>query len=213
MKKLLSTLLITSSLISSASFAGNKSNNEYSNPWQLRVRAIKVDAGDAESALSIGGGANAEPDVVPEFDITYFVNRNLAFELILATTEHEMSAKGSSLGQYVDLGKVNVLPPTLTAQYHLDICDTIKPYVGAGVNYTFFYDVEKGAGLNRVEYEDGFGYALQMGSDFMYDEHWGLNLDIKRLYLNTDVSINNGAITGDVDLDPWIFGVGVTYKF
>ncbi|MDX1948908.1 MAG: OmpW family outer membrane protein [Rickettsiales bacterium] len=213
MKKLLSTLLISSSLISASAFAGEKTSNDYSNPWQVRLRTIQVNAGDADSTLSIGGAANAEPDTVPELDITYFVNRNFAFELILATTEHEMSAKGSSLGSYVDLGKVNVLPPTLTAQYHLDICETIKPYVGAGVNYTFFYDVEKGAGLDRVEYEDGFGYALQMGSDFMYDEHWGLNLDVKKIYLNTDVSINNGAIRGDVDLDPWVFGVGVTYKF
>jgi outer membrane protein len=213
MKKLLSIVLISSVAIGSSLPCFAESKTKEFNPWQIRLRSITVDAGDADSDLSIGGAADAKFDTVPELDFSYFFNKNFALELILATSKHKMAVKGSSLGAYTDLGDVKALPPTLTAQYHFDFCDVIKPYVGAGINYTKFYDVNKGAGLDRVEYQGGFGYAFQVGVDLMKDEHWGLNLDIKKLYLNTDVSVNNGAISGNVDLDPWIFGTGITYKF
>lgn len=210
--KILNGILVSSLALASATSSLAQESNEF-NPWQLRLRAITVDAGDADSTLTIGGAADAKFDTVPELDISYFFTKNISAELILATSKHEMAAKGSTLGSYTDLGSVWVLPPTLTAQYHFDASDVIKPYIGAGINYTFFYNVDKAPALNRVEYKDGFGYALQAGVDLMKDEHWGLNLDVKKIYLNTDVSVNNGAISGDVDLDPWVFGVGVTYKF
>ncbi|HEX2753597.1 MAG TPA: OmpW family outer membrane protein [Alphaproteobacteria bacterium] len=54
---------------------------------------------------------------------------------------------------------------------------------------------------------------MQAGLDYKLDDHWMLNVDVKKIYLNTDVSVNNGAVTADVDLDPWVFGVGVGYRF
>ena len=112
----------------------------------------------------------------------------------------------------VDLGSVWVLPPTLTAQYHFNNSTGIVPYVGAGINYTFFYNADPG-GVSSVKYDDGFGYALQSGVDYKLDEHWMLNADIKKIFLNTDASVNGGAVTADVDLDPWVIGFGFGYRF
>jgi outer membrane protein len=47
----------------------------------------------------------------------------------------------------------------------------------------------------------------------MLNEHWLVNVDLKKLFLNTDVNINNGAIKADVDINPWIVGVGMGYRF
>lgn len=58
-----------------------------------------------------------------------------------------------------------------------------------------------------------FLYALQVGADYKLDAHWLLNADVKKIFLNTDVSVNNGAVRADVDLDPWVFGLGVGYRF
>jgi outer membrane protein len=112
----------------------------------------------------------------------------------------------------LDLGHVWVLPPTLTAQYHFMPAKVISPYVGAGLNYTLFYNVDPGS-YSSVKYDSGFGYALQAGMDYKLDTHWMLNADVKKIFLNTDVSVNGGAVTADVDLDPWVIGLGVGYRF
>jgi outer membrane protein len=208
------SLFVTSALAISvmSSFASDASAETEFNSftdlssWQVRLRAVTVSP-DESSTVSNGSKVNAKPVTVPEIDFTYFITKNVAAELILATNRHDMYAGAT------DLGHVKLLPPTLTLQYHFMPEETFRPYVGAGVNYTFFYDSKPGAGLNSVDYDDGFGYALQVGADYMLDENWGINFDVKKVYLNTDVSVNNGAVTADVDLDPWIIGTGITYKF
>jgi len=179
-------------------------------PWQVRVRLIDV-APDESSTVSIGGEAKVDSAVMPELDITYFFNDNFAAELILATTKHDVRAEGTALGD-LSLGDTWVLPPTLTFQYHLNPHGTLRPYVGAGINYTIFYNHDAGD-VDSIDYQNGFGWALQAGTDIAIDDHWAINLDVKKLWLNTDVEINGGAVTADVDLDPWVFGAGFTYRF
>jgi outer membrane protein len=179
-------------------------------PWQVRVRLIDV-APEESSTVSIGGEAKVDTAIVPELDITYFFNDNFSAELILATTKHDVTAEGTALGD-LSLGDTWVLPPTLTLQYHLNPHGTIRPYVGAGVNYTIFYNHDAGD-VETIDYENGFGLALQAGTDIAIDDHWAFNLDVKKIWLSTDVEINGGAVTADVDLDPWVFGAGFTYRF
>ncbi len=175
--------------------------------WQLRLRAINV-APDEDSSTSLGGSVRADNAVMPELDITYFINENFSLELILATSKHDMAHANPSL----DLGSVWVLPPTLTAQYRFNNKTAFVPYVGAGINYTIFYNADSGA-ANKVSYENGFGYALQAGLDYKLDQNWSLNLDVKKIFLNVDARVTGPAATADVDLDPWVFGAGVGYRF
>ncbi len=135
--------------------------------------------------------------VVPELDITYFFTPNIAAELVLGVTRHHINGAATLAG--TDVGRVWLLPPTLMLQYHFTNFGNFKPYVGAGVNYTFFFS-EKAAGgtITQFSVEDSFGFALQAGFDLMLDRHWGLNFDVKKLYLRPDVSFNNGALTGKV---------------
>jgi len=176
-------------------------------PWLIRVRGIYVSPDESASVTGLTGTVEADGSLVPELDITYFFTDNIAAELILATSNHDMSATAG-----VDLGDVWVLPPTLTLQYHFMPKDQFRPYVGAGINYTIFYGEDTGA-VASIDYENGFGYALQAGMDYDLGNQWVFNIDVKKLWLNTDVSINGGAITADVDLDPWIFGAGFGYRF
>ncbi len=61
--------------------------------------------------------------------------------------------------------------------------------------------------------DGGVGYALQAGFDYWFDDHWGANVDIKKLFLNIDASLIGGTVTADIDLDPVIVGTGVSYRF
>ena len=179
----------------------------------VRLRGIGVvptERGDIKNATT---GADTTLNTrlgnayVPEVDVSYFLTPNIALELIAATTKHDVDASNG-----LDMGSVWLLPPTLTVQYHFAPTARFSPYVGAGLNYTIFYNEKKGA-VNSISYDDNIGYALQAGIDYAIAGAWSLNLDVKKLWLNTDVKVNGGALKADVDINPWIFGVGVGYRF
>ena len=208
---LVAALLSVSSLLISQT---TTDDNTFSR-WQFRLRGIVVAPDESADIEAIGGDASISTAVVPEFDITYFFNENWSLELILATARHDVEAVGTDADD-IDLGHVWLLPPTLTAQYHFTGGDFV-PYLGAGPNLTFFYGVDEGPTADDVEYDTTLGFAVQGGFDFMLNDKWFLNLDIKRLFLNTDVTVDATTVLGatvgaDVDINPWIFGVGVGVK-
>lgn len=174
----------------------------------VRLRVIHVDP-DVSGTSSAGGSAEAGSDTMPELDFTYFFTDNIAVELILATTTHSVRVNGVA-----SLGDVSLIPPVLTLQYHFNPKGKISPYVGAGINYTIFYDENPSSSISNVDYDDGFGWALQVGMDYAVNDRWSINFDVKKLWLETDVSVNSGAITAKgVDIDPWIFSLGIGYRF
>ena len=189
--------------------------------WQVRLRTLAVipDEGGAadDGVTKIGGSTGADDSVIPELDISYFFTKNIAVELILGTTRHSMSVDNSTLGD-VDLGEVSLLPPTLTVQYHPFRDQRFSPYVGAGLNYTIFFNADRGRGnsavsVNKIEYDNNFGYALQLGMDIKIKDNWYFNVDLKKIFLSTDVNLNDGSVKVDgARLDPWIFGLGVGYR-
>ena len=95
----------------------------------------------------------------------------------------------------------------------------MKPYVGAGLNYTIFYGVKSGA-VKDVKYDNALGFALQGGVDYMLTDKYFLNFDIKKLFLKTDVDVDaSNAVPGatsvpaKVNIDPLLIGFGVGMKF
>lgn len=178
--------------------------------FMVRLRGIGVIPRDSGSANILPGHDTLSNEYVPEVDFTYFITDNVAMELIAATTQHDV--KWDTGAGVVDLGKVNLLPPTLTLQYHFMPKETISPYVGAGLNYTFFYNENSPAGIN-VRYKDHIGYALQAGVDYQLSENWYANLDVKKIFLKTTVNVDPIGVVADVNIDPWIIGLGVGYKF
>jgi outer membrane protein len=163
---------------------------------------------------TIGGTPEASDTATPQLDLSYFLTPNLALNLIAATTRHEVQVRGTAIGD-VDLGRVWVLPPTLTLQYHPLPTSRISPYVGAGLNYTVFYGEggRRSAPVAKVDIENSWGWALNAGVDYEVAPNWLANLDVKRLFLEPDVSVNSGAIRGRADLNPWIVGASVRYRF
>jgi outer membrane protein len=187
--------------------------------WQFRLRAITVQPDEGADIGTIGGDVDIDSSVVPEFDITYFFSDNIAAELILGVTPHDVAAVGTSVGD-LDLGDVTLLPPTLTLQYHFNPDGQLRPYAGVGVNYTLFFneDLPANSALDSIDYDPSLGFALQVGADYMLNERWFLNVDLKKVWINTDVTIDastalNAVVDADVDIDPWIFGVGFGWRY
>lgn len=214
-------LIGTATVIASFSFLSPAVAQEFkpkaAGDFLIRLRGIGV-IPDEDGDLQVGGndisgGVEVDDAYVPELDLGYFLTDNIALELILATNRHDVGAVDTPLGD-ADLGEVQLLPPTLTLQYHFRPKERFSPYVGAGLNYTIFFDEEDGD-ATRIDYEDSFGFALQAGVDYALSGNWSLNLDVKKLFLSTDVdtTVAGTDIEADVDIDPWIIGFGVGYRF
>ncbi len=179
----------------------------------VRVRGVAFLTDTSGTTDVLGGSARTSDAYIPELDFTYFITKNIALELILATTQHTVEVKSSTSGD-LDLGTVRFIPPVLTLQYHFMPDQKISPYVGAGLNYLIVADHKTGRSVNDVSYSNEFGYAFQIGVDYRIDDVWSLNADLKKVFVSTDIHVNNGTIrANDTDLDPWIFGIGVGYKF
>jgi outer membrane protein len=90
----------------------------------------------------------------------------------------------------------------------------MRPYVGVGINYTTFFGVDEPAGLS-ISYDDSFGLALQAGIDIPFGNGWSANIDVKKIFINTDVTILGlgPVVRADVDIDPVIVGMGVGYRY
>jgi outer membrane protein len=207
--------------------------------WVVRARAVNVSPNEDSSlgkyvnknilagAMSPGAELSVNDNVIPELDISYYITKNIAAELILALgTEHDVKIKGDTVGTVGNqkLGSVDLLPPTLTLQWHFNPDQTIEPYVGAGVNYTYMLDrnLRGSAGAingEKIKLEnDSWGYVLQAGVDVNLKDGWLVNADVKYVNIETDVKLDS-AITGrwtkidSLDINPWVFGLGIGKKF
>jgi len=205
------------------------------NPWMIRVRAVgvlpdgnsKVYVQNTPELSSPFSSLHISDQAIPELDISYFLTRNLSAELILGVSRHSISGTGALAG--LPVGKTTVLPPTLTFQYHFTQFGAFQPYVGLGVNYSTFFDTKAantlGFGPNttalavtHLSVGDSFGAVAQFGFDYMIDRHWGLNVDVKKVWMRPEYSAEvNGPggipVAGTAHIDPWLVGAGVTYKF
>lgn len=162
----------------------------------------------------IGGSPQASNSASPQLDGSYFFTPNLALNLIAATTRHDVQVNNSALGT-VRLGHVWALPPTLTAQYHFLPNSRISPYAGVGLNVTWFY----GYGgtmtppVSRIRLDPSIGIAPNIGVDYELRPNWLLNLDLKWILMQPDVSVNSGFIRGHADINPFVVSAGLRYRF
>ncbi len=198
-------------------------------PWQVRVRALGVLPASSGSTVYVQGvpalstpnsGLSIGNSIVPEVDISYYFTPNVAAELILGVTPHDITGSGALSNLYV--GKAWLLPPTLLAQYHFTNFGAFKPYIGIGLNYTIFfgqsagYTPTNGLSVTNLSLNNAVGGAAQVGFDYMIDKHWGVNADVKKMILRPTYNavVNNTIpVSGTATIDPWIVGVGLTYRF
>lgn len=148
---------------------------------------------------------------------SYMITDNIGVELLAATPfEHKISVPAAG-----EIATAKHLPPTLMAQYYFRTPeDKLRPYLGVGVNYTFFFDegfndTGKGAGLSDLSMSSSWGVAAQAGLDYELDQNWMLNASLWWMNIKTDVDFKAGGASQSykTNLDPWVFMFGVGYKF
>lgn len=191
----------------------------------VRLRGIVVAPNEKSGSVLPafpGERVSVDNSFMPEVDITYMVADHWGLELIAATTKHSASGRTGATGTIGKLASTWVLPPTLTVQYHPVKEGPVRPYVGAGVNYTLFYSedasksLETAVGKTRVRMSDSVGWAAQAGVDFDIGRNLFLNLDVKYIDIDTTARLDTTAAGTQlvrINLNPFVFGAGVGMRF
>lgn len=144
---------------------------------------------------------------------TYMVSNNFGVGLLAAWPfEHDIDGDGALSSNKV--GSAKQLPPTLTAQWYFTNGSNIHPYVGAGINYTIFFNEDTTGALNGVDMEldDSWGLAGEVGVDIELDGNWIAGVQLWYIDINTQADLK-GVGKLDVDVDPWVFMLGIGKKF
>jgi outer membrane protein len=185
--------------------------------FMIRARALGLIPENNSSSISkIGGTVSATAQAAPELDLSYFLTDNIAVELIAATTRHTISAMNSAVGSKLDVGSVWALPPTLTVQYHFMPRRAFSPYVGAGVNVTFWYGARAAnPPVTHFSVGTSLGPAIEAGFDYNFAGHWFLNMDVKQIFMNTDAHVDalGTTVKAHTTLDPVVVAAGIGYRF
>jgi len=179
-----------------------------SGQWLLRARALYLQSDNSDST---GLDLKINDKAFPEFDVSYFFTPNIATELVLTYPQRQTIRSGDTI-----IGSLKHLPPTLTLQYHFTDLKALRPYVGAGVNYTRFSSVSfepaVDAALSPSIKKNSFGWALQAGVDVPVKDGWLVNFDLKKVQIETDVS-SAGTKVGTFKVNPLLVSVGVGKRF
>jgi outer membrane protein len=178
--------------------------------WTISVGAHQVNPKSDNGSLA-GGTVPIEvdSDVRPTITAEYFVRDNLGIEVLAAWPfEHDINVAG--VGR---VGSTKHLPPTVSLQYHFGQ-GTVKPFIGAGINYTRFFSTETTGVLagTDLELDDSIGLAAHVGIDFEVGERGSIRVDARWMDIDTDAKIN-GVDVGTVEIDPLVYGVAYVFKF
>ncbi|MFC3606564.1 OmpW/AlkL family protein [Stutzerimonas tarimensis] len=201
----------------------------------LRAGAITVDPRESTSGVlvdrgalagvNLGGKATLDSDTQLGLNFAYMVTDHVGIELLAATPfSHSVGIKNAALGAANGkLGSLKHLPPTLSAVYYpMQSGSAFQPYVGAGINYTWFFDesVSSGArdaGFSNFRVKNSWGWAAQVGMDYMLTDQIMLNAQVRYIDIDTQAYVDHDGLgvraRVDVDVKPWVYMVGLGYKF
>jgi outer membrane protein len=237
MKKVLSMILTAAVSAGSAVAVAYESGD-----WILRAGATAVSPNSSSGDIVLPTGLIAEADVDDNTQLglipAYMLSNKWGVEVLLATPfSHDIEARGKGAinGTNLAAGSTKHLPPTVSIQwYPRGGMPGWQPYVGVGLNYTYFFDEDVDSELvgllgdltagavnsADLELDDSFGLAAQGGVDIPLSENWAINLAVWYIDISTEATISAkvdgvtaAKVKFDVDIDPWVYNIGIAYKF
>lgn len=221
------------SLLAAALLASAAASAYEAGDWIVRGGAVMVAPNDDSSNLDLSGaqlagtGVEVDDNTQLLLNVTWMANEHVGVELLAATPfEHNVDSKGlPGLGlglSDVEVGSVKHLPPTLTVLwYPMESGAAFQPFIGAGINYTIFFQedtsgaAQAALGARNLELDDSWGLAARAGFDYMLNDCWSLHAGVYYLGIDTKANLDTalGKVGVDVDINPWVYTVGLGYRF
>lgn len=175
--------------------------------WLVRFGLVNVNPNDGSSGVVADDAVGVEDDTQLYINATWMFSDNMGLDILGATPfTHDITLDG--VGK---IGETKHLPPTVGIQYHFSPKSNVRPYVGAGINYTTFFSEKTTAVISSLSLDDSVGLAVQAGIDVDINENWFFNADLRYMNIETTAKTDLGNI--DVEINPWVIGLGVGTTF
>lgn len=223
--------IIAVSLMAAAISAAQQAYSYEGGEWLVRAGATTVDPDSSSNQAKINGatipdsGVSVDQNTQLGLTVVYMIDSHIGVELLAATPfHHDIYGSGSLNG--VKIGSTKHLPPTLSLQYYpLDSKSAVQPYIGIGINHTVFFSEDADNDLNNLGLGDGADLELsestgatgEIGVDLAIDDRWFANAAVWYMDIETNATVkyNNGnkIKVNDVEIDPWVYNIGVGYRF
>jgi outer membrane protein len=215
---LFKSLITITILFAQSSFAYDKGT------WFARIGPALIEPNDSSNDVEgiPNTGVRVDSNITLGFTIGYMLTSKYAIELLGVTpSTHDLRGK-DGLGSLGKIADVDVFPPTLSLQYHFSGTTVFHPYIGAGINYTHFPDEDVSSSLEtalggntRLDIDDSWGLAAQIGTDISINNDWFVNTAIWYVDIDADATLKTNGVNRDVDIDidPWVFFVGIGRSF
>jgi outer membrane protein len=188
--------------------------------WLVRAGVGYVSPNDSSGQVYVGGsniagsGVSVDSSTGVQLTIAYMMTPNINVELLGALPfKHDIKGSGTLAG----LGKIaetDELPPTLVINYMFNPQTNIRPYVGAGLNYTTFFNTDTKGALagHDMDIDDSWGAAVDAGVDVDINKDWFFNASIWYMDISTTANIDSVKAVS-VDINPWALAVGIGTHF
>ncbi len=184
--------------------------------WLVRVGASTVEPNESTSGQSgdlTGVKVSINSNTQLSFTVAYMYTNNISFEVLGATPfSHDISVSGGP-----KVAEIKHLPPTFSVNWHFQPQARLRPYVGAGINYTYFYDETTTGPLagNNISLDSSWGPAVQAGVDYDINKKWFVNASVRYIKISTTATVSGPTANGklDVDVDPMVYTLAVGTHF
>jgi outer membrane protein len=190
--------------------------------WRQGGRVLYVDGGTTSQAIAdTGASLELGAGVGIEYDLTARFSEMFAAEFTLGATAQKLAAVGDDICcGGIDGDEVWLFPVTAVGQFHIPVYGAWDPYVGLGVAFMIPYyklsgDLEN-TEIVDIDLKSKLGVVAQAGVNYSLNNRWYANVDIRYMgvSLEAEVTVDDGNIdTVDLDTKPWVFGLGLGYRF
>lgn len=197
------TLVLALLAASSATFAGN---------WQVKVGGSIVAPSEDNNTLADGALTHVKADSAYSFtpSVEYFFGEsNVSAELLLATPlKHDVKTNGQKIASFKEL------PPTLTVKYNFKNSTRFTPYIGVGATAVIPWGEKIAVDGAKLKADNAYGVAGQVGFNFQPADakNWGVFVDVRYADIGSELKVN-GTKIGTLDVNPWVYTVGYSYRF
>lgn len=195
------------------------STSVFAGGWQVKVGGSVLAPSKDNNTLANGLVTNAKADHAFSFtpSVEYFFgDSGVSTELLLATPfKHDVTANVAG-GESEKIASFKHLPPTLTVKYNFKNSTGFTPYIGVGATAVIIWDEDTKGSIEgtKLKAENAYGVAGQVGFNFQPADakNWGVFADVRYADVSSDLKLN-GAKIGTLDVNPWVYTVGYSYKF
>lgn len=154
--------------------------------------------------------ANPGNNVTMSNSIGYNFMPNLSTQLVLGVTpETDVTTQTGT-----KLGSITYGAPSILIDYRWTQFGALQPFVGVGGMFIFVSDEKDGA-LRNLKVDNTFGLILRAGSELMITKEIGIYMSANKIFAETEASglLGTSRVDAKIDLRPWIYQFGVSYRF